>query len=112
MYDVYIHRFYCRKMEKKAISIDSILIFENYSFLTVNEIFIRWYAPETKERSKQWTSPAEKGDAPHLLEFTMYESNTWRRIIWSQVSNYTMVSIRYQVAERTFSFGVEKHRFG
>lgn len=101
-----------QKNGKRAISTDSILIFEKHSFLTVNETFIRWYAPETKERSKQWTSPAGKGDAPRLLEFTMYESNTWRRIKWSQVSNYTMVSIRYQVAERTFSFGVEKYRFG
>jgi len=28
-------------------------------FVTVDETWIHWYTPETKEQSKQWTSPGE-----------------------------------------------------
>jgi len=28
-------------------------------FVTVAETWIHWYTPETKEQSKQWTSPGE-----------------------------------------------------
>ena len=30
-------------------------------FVTVDETWIHWYTPETKEQSKQWTSPGERG---------------------------------------------------
>ncbi|XP_039302537.1 uncharacterized protein LOC120357081 [Solenopsis invicta] len=29
-------------------------------FVTVDETWIHWYTPETKEQSKQWTSPGER----------------------------------------------------
>ncbi|XP_014485934.1 PREDICTED: uncharacterized protein LOC106750247, partial [Dinoponera quadriceps] len=29
-------------------------------FVTVDETWIHWYTPETKEQSKQWTSPDER----------------------------------------------------
>jgi len=28
-------------------------------FMTIDETWIHWYTPETKEQSKQWTSPGE-----------------------------------------------------
>jgi len=30
-------------------------------YVTVDETWIHWYTPETKEQSKQWTSPGEPG---------------------------------------------------
>jgi Transposase. len=31
-----------------------------HHFVTINETLIHWYTPETKEQSKQWTSPGER----------------------------------------------------
>jgi len=31
-------------------------------FVTVDETWIHWYRPETKEQSKQWISPGEEGE--------------------------------------------------
>lgn len=56
-----------------------------HRFVTANETWIHWYAPETKEESKPYTSAGEfapkkaenlsdrKGDALRFLEFTRYD---------------------------------------
>ena len=31
-----------------------------HPFVTVDETWIHWYTPETKEQSEQWTSPGER----------------------------------------------------
>jgi len=39
-------------------------------FVTVDETWIHWYTPETKEQSKQWTLPGEPAPKNRLLGFT------------------------------------------
>jgi len=49
-------------------------------FVTVDETWIHWYTPETKEQSKQWTSPGER--APKNAKSVPSPGKVMATIFW------------------------------
>jgi len=50
-------------------------------FVTVDETWIHWYTPETKEQSKQWTSPGEP--APKKANTVASAGKVMATVFWS-----------------------------
>ena len=49
-------------------------------FVTVDETRIHWYTPETKEQSKQWTSPGER--APKKAKTVLSAGKVMATVFW------------------------------
>lgn len=49
-------------------------------FVTVDETWIHWYTPETKEQSKQWTSPGER--APKKAKTVRSAGKVMATVFW------------------------------
>jgi Transposase. len=49
-------------------------------FVTIDETWIHWYTPETKEQSKQWTSPGER--APKKANTVLSAGTVMATIFW------------------------------
>lgn len=49
-------------------------------FVTVDETWIHWYTPETKEQSKQWTSPGER--APKKAKIVLSAGKVMATVFW------------------------------
>ncbi|XP_014485173.1 PREDICTED: uncharacterized protein LOC106749835 [Dinoponera quadriceps] len=49
-------------------------------FVTVDETWIHWYTPETKEQSKQWTSPGER--APKKTKTVLSAGKVMATVFW------------------------------
>jgi len=49
-------------------------------FVTVDETWIHWYTPETKEQSKQWTSPGER--APKKAKTVLSAGKVMATVFW------------------------------
>ena len=89
-------------------------------FVTVDETRIHWYTPETKEQSKQWTSPGER--APKKAKTVLSAGKVMTTVFWdSQGVIYidylekgkTITGLNYtkllgRIAEKTAPFGEEK----
>ncbi|XP_043259031.1 uncharacterized protein LOC122401139 [Colletes gigas] len=50
-------------------------------FVTVDETWIHWYTPETKEQSKQWTSPGEC--APKKAKTVLSAGKVMATVSWN-----------------------------
>jgi len=93
-------------------------------FVTVDETWIHWYTPETKEQSKQWTSPGEP--APKKARIVPSAGKVMTTVIWDSQGviyiDYLVKGktghmavlcriigpIRRRIAENTTPFGEEK----
>jgi len=86
-------------------------------FVTVDETWIHWYTPETKEQSKQWTSPGEPapkkaktvpsaGKVMATVFLGFKEGPNGHRAVLSRIIGPT----RRRIAENTAPFAEEKKR--
>jgi len=92
-------------------------------FVTVDETWIHWCTPETKEQSKQWTSPGEPApkkaktvpsagkvmatvflDSEGVIYIDYIEGKNGHRAVLCRIIG----PIRRRIAENTAPFGEEK----
>ena len=53
-------------------------------FMTIDDTWIHWYRPETKEQSKQWTSPSEC--APKKVKTVLSARKVMATVLWDSQS--------------------------
>ncbi|XP_043258450.1 uncharacterized protein LOC122400837 [Colletes gigas] len=67
-------------------------------FVTVDETWIHWYTPETKEQSKQWTSPGEC--APKKARTVLSAGKVMATVFWNSKG---VIYIDYLVKGKTIT---------